>query len=561
MKKCLFFFSFLLLIGFDSNADGWQQLSAFPGSGREFPFSFAIGSKGYVGCGRATGSVCLNDFWEFDANSNSWTQKSNFPGKPRFGAFWFVIRDKGYIGTGVGNAIYNDFWEYNPGTNTWTRKADFSGVPRSRASGFSIGNKGYIGTGRTATAVLNDFWEWDQATDTWTKKTDLPGTARADAVGLAISGKGYIATGGNLNYSGKLGDIWEYDPASDAWTRKADLPGAPRRDAVAFSICDKAYIGTGGELPFSGDFWQFDPVLNLWTKKTDVPGTMRDDCAFFIIGNKGYLGLGQFLGTSYALDFLEYIPDSPCTSLILPIADFQSSDTAFCENDCINFTDLSIDGTSWQWDFPGAIPSSSTVRNPQSICYPHSGNYNVTLVASNAGGNDTLRIRNFITVFPTPLIPYITQEGEVLYCADNPSYVSYQWFDSTIIIPKATNDFLVITHTGNYNVQVTNIYGCKIAAGIHSNIVLNTQTMKAAENLISISPNPVVNELYIDHYPENPGNKFTLAIFNLCFEKVQQKDIILNGHTSLNVQHLSSGIYFVRVSDENKTWVGKFLKE
>jgi len=82
-----------------------------------------------------------------------------------------------------------------------------------------------------------------------------------------------------------------------------------------------------------------------------------------------------------------------------PTADFTVTDTMICEGDCINFADLSADTpASWQWSFPGAIPSTSTSQNPTNICYNDTGVFDVQLIATNANGSDTLTIDPFIVV-------------------------------------------------------------------------------------------------------------------------------------------------------------------
>ena len=51
-----------------------------------------------------------------------------------------------------------------------------------------------------------------------------------------------------------------------------------------------------------------------------------------------------------------------------PTAIFSSSDSAFCEKSYCDFFDLSTNSpTSWLWSFPGGIPNSSSLQNPDSI--------------------------------------------------------------------------------------------------------------------------------------------------------------------------------------------------
>lgn len=82
-----------------------------------------------------------------------------------------------------------------------------------------------------------------------------------------------------------------------------------------------------------------------------------------------------------------------------PVAEFSASDSTLCVNDCISFTDLSTNNpVMWEWTFPGATPSSSNAQNPSGICYTSPGTYNVTLIASNGSGSDTLVKTMFIDV-------------------------------------------------------------------------------------------------------------------------------------------------------------------
>src|SRR5262249_44965686 len=78
-----------------------------------------------------------------------------------------------------------------------------------------------------------------------------------------------------------------------------------------------------------------------------------------------------------------------------PKAAFSPSDTSFCGEgqNCIYFTDQSLNNpTSWRWIFKGGHPDSSSAQNPSNICYDMPGTYQVTLIASNSAGSDSLTI-------------------------------------------------------------------------------------------------------------------------------------------------------------------------
>lgn len=93
---------------------------------------------------------------------------------------------------------------------------------------------------------------------------------------------------------------------------------------------------------------------------------------------------------------------SPCA----PIADFLFDPSRTCAGNSVTFTDVSygadIDQTwEWNWDFPGATPSTSSEQNP-TVTYPTPGSYNVTLVATNSAGSNSVTKSQIIKVYPSP---------------------------------------------------------------------------------------------------------------------------------------------------------------
>ena len=68
----------------------------------------------------------------------------------------------------------------------------------------------------------------------------------------------------------------------------------------------------------------------------------------------------------------------------------------------VQFTDLSqFSPTSWEWDFPGGTPSSSTDPDPL-ITYTTPGVYDVTLTVENFVGSNSLTIPGLIIVNDVP---------------------------------------------------------------------------------------------------------------------------------------------------------------
>ncbi len=88
-----------------------------------------------------------------------------------------------------------------------------------------------------------------------------------------------------------------------------------------------------------------------------------------------------------------------------PVAAFSASDSTLCENDCIDFTDLSTSSatggiTAWSWDFGNG--QTSTDQNPVGICYTTAGDYTVSLTVTDADGSDTETLVDLISVVACP---------------------------------------------------------------------------------------------------------------------------------------------------------------
>jgi Zn-dependent metalloprotease len=85
-----------------------------------------------------------------------------------------------------------------------------------------------------------------------------------------------------------------------------------------------------------------------------------------------------------------------------PEASFICNNKNAVSGDSVIFTDKSLNlPTSWLWSFPGGQPSSSTLQNPV-ITYNTPGSYDVSLIATNAQGADTITMPAYISVTTPP---------------------------------------------------------------------------------------------------------------------------------------------------------------
>jgi len=321
-------------------------------------------------------------------------------------------------------------------------------------------------------------------------------------------------------------------------TNAALCPGNPADQGTDF-------IGTT-TADASGN-WSLNGSFNGW-----ITATQRDPA-----GNTSAFTVPVYTGIAGTLV-------NNCTNAFTsvcglnPVANFQSSNSHICTTDCINFTDMSSGvPTSWLWTFTGATPSSGTSQNPQGICYFNVGTFDVSLTVSNSGGSDTYTLPNFIHVIASPSAPGINHVNDtILNFTSDSSYVSYQWYRNNVLIAGATDTFLVITQSGNYNVEITNANGCKIAAGI--NIVLGLQNYMH-DPVALLSPNPVKDKFTVYGLP------FTVVqaeVYNVLGQVCRQSEITnRKSEIDFDVSSFVPGVYFVHVLGEKERWVGRFVKE
>lgn len=89
------------------------------------------------------------------------------------------------------------------------------------------------------------------------------------------------------------------------------------------------------------------------------------------------------------------------TNDCVPIAELTVSDTRLCEGHPTVFTDYSWNAevTQVAWTFEGGTPATSSDSSP-TVTYQTPGTYDVTLIATSAGGSDTIHYNDLITVTP-----------------------------------------------------------------------------------------------------------------------------------------------------------------
>jgi hypothetical protein len=460
------------------------------------------------------GSGFLNDVMKYDISTNEWTwmNGSNLMGAP---PSWGIKNIPGML---------ND-----PGSRcTYSHWTDIQG---------GLWLMGGIYNISTTYFHLNDVWRLDLGTNIWTWKpgTDIfndPGLYQTmcqfDSLSIPYSryenrsgvqdncGRHWFYGGINSQDSDFImNDLWVFDPSNldFALLWGSNLPYQPYNFGI---------LG----VPSSTNSPRHRLGASCW---------WGNDNRFYMFG-----GCDTFMVSSIIIsmnDLWVYTPDSSCISPCQPLANTILSSDSICPGTCIDFTNLSLNASSFQWFFPGGIPSSSTSVNPQTICYTTPGNYDVTLIAANASDTDTLVLTNYITVFPQTSLQGITQSGDTLF--SNQGFISYQWYHNGNFIHGATDYFLAITDSGYYNVISTDSNHCEVEAVIYDVHIGINEIIPFDK--IFIYPNPVTETLTFNHSLLTGFASEEISIYNMLGEKILL-DFDSESMT-VNCRPLNPGIY------------------
>jgi hypothetical protein len=407
---------------------------------------------------------------------------------------------------------------------------------------------------------------------------------------LLTTDGGYIL--GGSSESGITGDKTENTWGSrDYWIIKIDSLGNKQWEKdyggidveQLFSIqhtADKGYLISGYSYsPISGNKTENNlGAGQTWVVKTDSIGNLQWDKTLHTTGDElvgcavqtkdGCFAFANYTRGGIAGDktqpawgpsgYVDYwiIKFCDTTSVALPNISFASTDTSFCEKHCIDFYDLSTSNpTSWQWFFPGSDSLTSTEKNPTNICYNTYGNFDVTLIACNAVGCDTLVLPGFINEYQTPK-PTITQSNDTLFSS---SSVAYQWWSvDSGIIAGANNYYYIPTQDGNYFVIVTDTIGC---SGASNTIITGVTELTVSNGQLTITPNPN-NGTFSITLPLTITKDFSVHIINPLGQTTYNKQTaISNGQQTIDVQieNAVKGLYLVEVVNDDKIFRGKFM--
>ena len=254
--------------------------------------------------------------------------------------------------------------------------------------------------------------------------------------------------------------------------------------------------------------------------------------------------------------------DDDCNALIddgivVSISIAAGGPTVVCQGTPVVLT-ATHTGASLQWKRNGTNIAGAT-----SVSYSATTTGIYTCVSSNACASATSSSIN-VTVNKNPKAS-ITAGGPTTFCAGGSVTLTelpsggctYQWYKGASAIAGATTTTYVATTAGNYKCRVT-----KTATGCFktSNTIAVTVPCREGdelENEIVVYPNPATTSITIS---TNIQAAKTILITNALGQMVYQGESD-DSAISINVEHLTSGMYFVKIESGNTYFTGDFVKQ
>ncbi len=243
------------------------------------------------------------------------------------------------------------------------------------------------------------------------------------------------------------------------------------------------------------------------------------------------------------------------------IADFISSGKNPCAGTELSFMDFSAGTpTAWFWEFPGAIPATSTEQNPQHIIYQVPGPHDVSLKVTNAYCFSKKTRTAYLTVKEMPLVDLgvdttVEASQALVLDAGNPGSV-YLWSTGE------TTELILADSSGTgygrtaFWVDVTHNAGCVGTDTIRVTFSFPTVIGMTKQPLVRVYPNPAVDLLNIEFTGRNVKIRLISPLGSVVFEK---KTVTSGGHESIHVKDLPRGIYLLEISSEGKQETSKII--
>lgn len=261
---------------------------------------------------------------------------------------------------------------------------------------------------------------------------------------------------------------------------------------------------------------------------------------------------------SSTVPFNILVDDVDLVATVTPTAaNFSASAVNINVGQSVNFTDMSSTNvTAWDWSFPGAATTSSTVQNPTNIVYNTVGCYDVTLDVTSTSGTATETKPCYINVTCPPFgsfFAYSATNLVVNFTNLSTGAESYLWDFGNGSTSIAPNPIWTYTAPGTYTVTlVATDSDCTNSNSTYSiNIeVANGQSSGnvSVESLVESGvfvayPNPTNGIVQLSNV--EPNSTYTLVNIE---GKVLSTGQFTDSEGTIDLTNVQEGVYYLKIN-------------
>lgn len=247
--------------------------------------------------------------------------------------------------------------------------------------------------------------------------------------------------------------------------------------------------------------------------------------------------------------------DTHCNNVSVTCAAPNANYTGQATGLSVAFTNTSISGVTWFWDFGDG--DTSVMEHPIHT-YDTTGTYTACLIANNPCGTDTFCQQVSVTVIPPVSLFGYQVTGTTVMFSDSSSGVPTTWSwdfgdGNSSSSPSPTHNYAT---SGSYNACLTVTNGAGSDTSCQSISIATSIDDPAWTEYVKVYPNPTSGDLNIVISQFIPS-EFNISLHDLMGRKLMEQSYGNFGgqQVQLHVDHLSEGIYLLRMQAENSSLI------
>lgn len=329
---------------------------------------------------------------------------------------------------------------------------------------------------------------------------------------------------------------------------------------VANFSSNATQVCVGSQVAFN-DLSSNNPTTWSWTFEGGTPATAsiaNPTISYSAAGTYAVTLTATNAGGTNTATQIGYIKVTPV------VAAFEQDITAICPGQTVTYTNgSSCNPTTIQWIFQGGSPATSTAQAP-TVTYATPGYYDVTLIAGNSSGADTLIQNLAVQVFaPSTLTGTAVADTNntgigtaTVSVTGGVAPYTYAWNDPQQQTTATANGLAA----GTYNVTVTGANGCSSITSVtvpNETVVINGIASIFSQQ-VDVYPNPVKGtEVTLETTSDWLGaNVYVIdalgRVVNTCSITSAKQLISLNN---------AAGVYTIKLSSKLSTATVRVVKE